>query len=364
MYDLAIIGGGPAGTSAAITAARAGIRVLLLERGRFPRHKVCGEFVSAEALGLLDQLLGSGHSLLTDARRIAKTRIFLDGRILKTSIVPAAASIARFDLDRALWGSAVQAGAEGKQEVRVREIAGQGPFVVLTSAGEFQARAVINAAGRWSNLNPAAKMEGTRSQKWVGIKAHFAEPHCPASVDLYFFEGGYCGVSPVTLADDDHNSERLNVCTMVRADVASTLMQVFQQHRALGERSRSWQVLTEPVTTAPLVFHQPAPTDGNILCGGDTAGFVDPFVGDGISLALRSGALAAEALLSFFAGSCSLEGAVANYRHSYEEGLAPVFRNSARIRRALLLPKALRAPALFVLQSVPALTQRLVSMTR
>ena len=56
-YDLAIIGGGPAGTSAAISAARQGARVLLLERGRFPRHKVCGEFVSAESLTLLKDLL-------------------------------------------------------------------------------------------------------------------------------------------------------------------------------------------------------------------------------------------------------------------------------------------------------------------
>ncbi len=53
MYDLTVIGGGPAGSCAAITAHRAGASVLLLERGRFPRHKVCGEFVSAEALGLL-----------------------------------------------------------------------------------------------------------------------------------------------------------------------------------------------------------------------------------------------------------------------------------------------------------------------
>src|ERR1041385_2073289 len=57
-YDLAVIGGGPAGTAAAITAARRGKRVALLERGRYPRHKVCGEFVSAESLELLEALLG------------------------------------------------------------------------------------------------------------------------------------------------------------------------------------------------------------------------------------------------------------------------------------------------------------------
>jgi len=59
MYDLIVIGGGPAGSAAAIAAARAGAQVLLLERGRYPRHKVCGEFVSAESLDLLSTLLGT-----------------------------------------------------------------------------------------------------------------------------------------------------------------------------------------------------------------------------------------------------------------------------------------------------------------
>ncbi len=83
LYDLIIIGGGPAGTSAAISAARAGARVLLLERGRFPRHKVCGEFVSAESLSLLNELLDHEHTvLLRDAVRIPRARLFLDGRTL------------------------------------------------------------------------------------------------------------------------------------------------------------------------------------------------------------------------------------------------------------------------------------------
>ena len=63
-YDLIVVGGGPAGTAAAIVAGRKGRRVLLLERGRFPRHKVCGEFVSAESLALLKVLLDPRHAAL------------------------------------------------------------------------------------------------------------------------------------------------------------------------------------------------------------------------------------------------------------------------------------------------------------
>src|SRR3954469_16026348 len=104
-FEVAVIGGGPAGTSAAITAARHGHRVLLLERGSFPRQKVCGEFVSSEALELLKVLL-SGPEVLASPLKITPARIFVEGRTRETEIDPAACSIARFILDEALWKSA------------------------------------------------------------------------------------------------------------------------------------------------------------------------------------------------------------------------------------------------------------------
>ncbi len=224
---------------------------------------------------------------------------------------------------------------------------------------------LINATGRWSNLRrPSKGDQVSLREKWLGLKGHFAEAPPPASVDLYFFEGGYCGVSAVRLAGEDHRGGRVNVCAMVRPSVASTLSEVFLQNRALRERSRHWQPLSEPVSTSPLIFGAPRPTDGNVFCVGDAAGFVDPFVGDGISLALRSGALAAEALIPFFRRELTLAAAAADYRRSYQQQLAPIFRNSSRIRQALVLPRMVRKPALFVLQSVPTLTRRLVSMTR
>src|SRR5512138_3557027 len=105
-YDLIVIGAGPAGCSAAITAARAGASVLLLERGRYPRHKVCGEFVSAESLELLEHLLDGSRGLLTTSPRIHKSRVFLTAGGFEAPIEPAAASIARYDLDHALWMAA------------------------------------------------------------------------------------------------------------------------------------------------------------------------------------------------------------------------------------------------------------------
>jgi menaquinone-9 beta-reductase len=361
MYDLIVVGGGPAGTSAAITCACEGARVLLLERGRFPRHKVCGEFVSAESLGLLAELLSARHGpLLSYAVRIPRSRVFLDGRTIETPVDPPAASISRLDLDTSLWDLAEQCGVDGRQQVVVESVSGAGPFLVKTSAGEFESRSLVNASGRWSNLNRASPVQGA---KWLGIKGHFTESFRPPSVDLYFFGGGYCGVQPVGV-NDVKQSASINACAMVRADVATTLPEVFACHPALRERSRGWSPLTEPVSTSPLVFREPQPDRDGMLMAGDAAAFVDPFVGDGISLALRSGRLAGECLLPFFAAGISLPQAVRNYRSAYERRLAPVFRTSSKIRRMLDLPQAVRAPIVRVLQKTPAITRYLVAKTR
>jgi flavin-dependent dehydrogenase len=365
MYDLTIIGGGPAGTAAAITAARGGARVLLLEKGLFPRHKVCGEFVSSESLGLLRTLLDASHAPLLDhALRVSEARVYIDGRFLTTPVAPLAASIARLDLDATLWELAEQSGAEARQQTLALSISGEGPFRIATAAGEFESRAVLNASGRWSNLNAALSINRKPREKWLGLKAHFAEADPHASVDLYFFSGGYCGVQPIALRGEAGNHGRVNACAMVRADVASSLPEVFAQHPALFGRSRRWRLLSEPVSTSPLIFRHPQPLQDQVLLAGDAAGFVDPFVGDGISLALRSGSLAARCLIPFFRGEISLASATCQYQREYDKHLAPVFRASSKIRRMLLLPPAVRTPILFILQNTPSVTRYLVSKTR
>jgi len=362
MYDLIVIGGGPAGTSAAITCARSGARVLLLERGRFPRQKVCGEFVSAESLGLLANLLAPKYAtLLSDSVRISRARIFLDGRTLHAPVDPPAASISRLDLDTALWESAEDCGVDGRQKVAVQSISGTGPFQIQTSVGAFEGRALINASGRWSNLNSAPPHPGV---KWLGLKGHFREHSASASVDLYFFEGGYCGVQPVALTDEFERSGRVNACAMVRADLAGTLPEVFLCHPALQARSRAWEPLSDGMSTSPLVFRQPEPERDGILLTGDAAAFVDPFVGDGISLALRSGRLAGECLVPFFADTISLPDAARDYRATYERQLSSVFRTSSTIRRMLGLPQPVRIPILRLLEKSPMFTRFLVSRTR
>lgn len=357
MYDLLIIGGGPAGTAAAITAARRGRRVVLLERGRFPRHKVCGEFVSPESISVLESLLQRSPELrLNSVPRITAARLFIDEQVLSTVVDPAAASVSRHELDHALWQAAVRAGVDARQQCTVKEISGDGSFAVSTSEERFEARCVIHAAGRWSNLRHASQ-PNLGGVKWLGVKAHFAEAEPAPSVDLYFFEHGYCGVQP-------GQNCGVNVCAMVRSDVATSLPEVFRRSLPLEKRSRGWQPLTEVVSTSPLLFRKPEPIRGNVLNVGDAAAFIDPFVGDGISLALRSGTLAADCLACFLDGEDTLETAAENYRRQYNEQLLGVFRTSSKIRRLLALPYPARAALLMLFGNIPALTRYFVRRTR
>lgn len=363
MYDLAVIGGGPAGTAAAITAARSGAKVLLLEKGSFPRHKVCGEFVSAESLELLDSLLSVSRELVTSAPRLHRARVFIENRMLETAVEPAAASIPRIDLDAALWHSAKGHGVNARDRKVVSSIDGQGPFAIRTADQEFRARAVIHAAGRWSRLDfkeSATKNGNGRQGNWLGLKAHFREESPPDSVDLYFFEGGYCGIQPV----GTNGRHRINACAMVRSDVSASLESTFRQHPELSKRSAHWQPVTDTVATSPLIFRRPEPVQGHILRVGDAAGFVDPFVGDGISLALRSGALAAKSLRSFLEGHGSLQQAGEDYERAYRRELMHVFKTSSKIRRLLGFPAPIRAGLLYALSSFPSVTRYLVRNTR
>lgn len=355
-HDLIVAGGGPAGCAAAITAARLGARVLLLEQGRFPRHKVCGEFVSAESLELLRQLLlhaPNGAEIVDRAPRIDKARFFLLGSVIEIP-VSSSASIPRFVLDEALWCAAQAVGVDCRDNVSVESIHTNGEFEINSSAGSFSSTMAIAATGRWSKLRqPTSK---PKAKKLIGLKAHFREADAAFTTDLYFFSEGYCGVQPV-------GDGVVNACALVKSDVATDLDSVFRLHGALQARSRSWQPLTQPVSTSPLIFAEPEPERDGVLFAGDTAGFIDPFAGDGISLALRTGTAAAQIAMHVITGRISPGEAVRNYRRRYHQQFLPSFRAAANARRIIGCPRPLPQFALQFLR-FPAIARAIFARTR
>jgi flavin-dependent dehydrogenase len=360
LFDVAVIGAGPGGSAAAIELARVGAHVALLEAGRFPRQKVCGEFVSSESLALLTSLLESDErSLLADAERIHEARFFVDSSCTTAPVSPAAASIPRVNMDHALWRAAQSIGVTCHDDSPALRIAHGGPMHILLDRGhQIAARAVIDATGRWSRLRPQEQSSALRDSapKWIGIKAHYHEADPHSSVDLYFFDGGYCGVQPV-------GPDEINACAMVRSDRARSLNDVFQLHPALRERARSWILASDPVSTAPLVFRPRRPIDRTVLHVGDAAGFIDPFVGDGIALALRSGRLAAQSLIPMLEGQQSSEQSARQYERSYRAEFETIFRSAERLRALLELPRPLRSITLSALK-LPSIASYVMRKTR
>ncbi len=329
-YDVAVIGAGPAGCAAAITAARSGLRTILFERGQYPRHKVCGEFVSAESHHVLEALLGANAPLLNNPPQITQARMFSDGHCIHFDLGTPAWSITRYDLDFALWQNAQQENVECLNRA-VESISRPSTHFELTLAEHttISATKVINASGRWSNLRRPVVNEGPR---WIGLKAHFAGELAPPSTDIYFFPGGYCGVQPIS-------SNQVNASAMVRADVATTLDEVFAAHPDLWLRSRAWEPITDIVTTSPLVHVTPEPVTNGVINAGDAAAFIDPFVGDGISLALRSGVLAAQSV-----------GPEA-YAAEYTRRFARAFQTASFVRKLVHAPESVRRLAVFSFRS-------------
>jgi flavin-dependent dehydrogenase len=171
------------------------------------------------------------------------------------------------------------------------------------------------------------------SPRWIGLKAHFTGEEAPPSTDIYFFVGGYCGVQPV-------GPNAVNASAMVRSDVATTLEEVFAAHPDPLKRSRLWRQSFATLSTSPLIHEKPVPLSNGVMNIGDAAGFIDPFVGDGISLALRGGVLAAQ---------CTTDPE--RYQQEYMRRFRGVFETAALARKLVHAPELVRRMAIFGFKS-------------
>lgn len=342
IVDLVVIGAGPSGAAAAIAAVDRGLRVALLEAGRYPRHKVCGEFVSAEAAEVLRYLLGDQPAILRDAPPINISRLHAGSSMVSMPLAQSAYSIPRIKLDEVLWQAARSRGIDcGTLSATSVSHTGE-CFEVETGECRIRSRAVINASGRWSRISANT----AQGQPWVGLKAHFSGETDDA-VDLYFMDDGYCGVQAVSPGI-------LNACALVKQGSARHPSEVFLKNVSLHSRSRQWTQITETFATAPVYLGPRTPVRDGILQVGDAAGFVDPFVGDGISLALRSGVLA---------GRIVLDRTADEYARLYQEAFSGVFRASRRLRSALAASNTCR-PWLIHAVRISAVGRRIFHSTR
>lgn len=375
IVDVAIIGGGPAGTAAALEARRQGLDVSVWERERFPRDKVCGEFVSPEALPLLQSEIPM--TVVRGAEIHDAEFVSAHGASRTFRLPRAALGLSRRLLDASLWKASELAGAEvhegeaiRKARKRVSRNKDQGAWEIESTGGNVRrARSLIVACGRWWAIeglsSPVGRCGLLTGGDWVGAKSHFAGvPPCDR-VEMYFFRGGYCGLAPVEdgvcnvccLVHREHIRER---STKGMKDFADWIVQVARLP-ALERRLCGAVQVSPVVTTAPVHLAGRQAVQGGALMVGDASGFLDPFTGEGISMALHSGRLAARAVTKALSEGSDDERAAEIYGQNLSRAVGRSYRIAVTARSLLHGPPWLQG---LVAASLPWIGKRLVRETR
>jgi menaquinone-9 beta-reductase len=293
-FDVAIVGGGPAGSSCAAFCALAGLETLVLERERFPREKVCGDCLNPscwpvlERLGLAKRVRDLPHSKLTSVEFIA-----IDGHKVIVDLPTGEdceLSIKRSLFDDLLLKRARELGAQVREETIVTALAHHEEWKIVTAAGEtFRARTLIGADGRNSTVARLRNLLPRPARERVALQAHIPLPrNFDKRVVLQFLREGYSGQAPV-------NETELNLCLVGMPPTISTLRQRAQRNFEIPA-NQPWRTIT-PLTRSPVpCAHE------NLLLIGDAARVVEPFTGEGIYYAVRSGELAADAIAKIIRG--------------------------------------------------------------
>ncbi|HTI81894.1 MAG TPA: FAD-dependent monooxygenase [Acetobacteraceae bacterium] len=295
-----IIGGGPAGAAAAIALARAGHAPTLIERTTRPTDKVCGDFLSAEAIQTL-----IGHGIDFDALApapITSIRLVHRHRVATTRLPFAAYGLTRRVLDEALMQQASACGADVRRGHTARRIAAVGSSLRIDcdAAEAIEAKAVFLATGK-HDLRGAPRRTGRTGL--VGLKMYYALDSRQADclrdhIELALFPGGYAGLQPVEggqavlcallpAATLRENGRSCPLATLI--DASSHLTERLSGARALLDR---------PLAVAGMPYgyvHTPRYDDlPGVFRLGDQAAVIGSCTGDGVALALASGATAAD----------------------------------------------------------------------
>ncbi len=292
MFDVAIVGAGPAGSSCAAFCAQAGLRTLLLERENFPREKVCGDCLNPSCWPVLQRLAVKDRVRALPHGKLNRVEFIGIDRQTISIALPEGAEIAvkRSLFDELLMSRARELGAEVFQESTVSELSLTNNWSIRTNKESFEARVLVAADGRNStvarlrNLLPRVGKERVALQTHIPLPRDFGE-----RVVLQFLPEGYSGQAPT-------GNGELNFCLVGRAHSISNLKKWAENEFAIS-REQPWRTIT-PLTRKAL-----APVHERLFLIGDAARVVEPFTGEGIFYALRSGELAAQAIARFIAGA-------------------------------------------------------------
>jgi flavin-dependent dehydrogenase len=346
-FDVIIVGAGPAGASAAIHLARHDLRVLLVEQKKFPRSKLCGEFISPECqrhfenLGVAESIHASAPSALTET-------VFYSSRGHHVAVPSdwfggtAALGLSRAVMDDVLLRRAQACGVNVVENATINE-----PIIdretvrgVRLKENEYFAPLTIDATGRARILSKKLNdAEPQSRRKLIAFKAHLRNTRVAANAcEIYFYRDGYGGLSTI-------EGDVSNLCFITSADQVKRhrsnpdviVREVIMKNERAAYTLANAQLESEWLSASWERFgrRQPNPANGLIAIG-DAAAFIDPFTGSGMLMAFESGELAADVIVRH---RDKLVASGAAYAESYLQKFDSRLRISGWLRRAAFNPR-------------------------
>jgi flavin-dependent dehydrogenase len=365
--EIAVIGGGPAGSAAAIRLAQNGRRVLLLEKEPAAHDKVCGEFIGWDAQHYLREL---GVDLAgLDAERIVNLRLIRGQAIAAAKLPFPGLSLSRRVLDEAVLLRAQDQGVQVWRGAAVTAIDKEpkGWRIEIAGRGIIRSEAIFLATGK-HDVHDWRRSGGTQND-FIGFKCHFRlVPQQKAAlaehVEMTLFDGGYAGLEPV-------ESGKANLCLVVTK-------------RRFARYGKHWSELLDAILTAtpllaerlagaepcwprPLsifgipygfVYRAPSDASNELNQGfyrlGDQMAVIPSFAGYGMSIALHTAFLAVE---------CYLREDADVYHRRARSDLLPLIRSASVLSRTAAYPVAQRG-MLFACRIRPELISLIASHNR
>jgi flavin-dependent dehydrogenase len=291
-----IIGGGLAGLITAIRLARCNIACLVIEKKNYPFHRVCGEYISNETLGFLQQeglYPERFNPPIINQFQLSSTR----GKSITLPLEMGGFGISRYTFDHFLYGQATLAGVEFLLNTEVESVSFlDDEFEIKTSDRSLTSGLVLGAFGKRSKLDARLGRRFFRKRSpFVGVKYHIRTEHPVNLIALHNFQGGYCGISCV-------EDGKTNLCYLTHRNN-------MKEHRSIREMEEgilfknphlkqifenSEFLFKNPETINEISFETKEPVWNHILMTGDAAGMITPLCGNGMAMAIHAAKLLSE----------------------------------------------------------------------
>jgi flavin-dependent dehydrogenase len=306
IYDVIIVGGGLAGLALAIQLGQQRYKVLVLEKEDYPRHKVCGEYISMESKPFLEGLgLPVSAMQLPEITKLLVTDV--KGYAMESALPQGGFGISRYMLDHQLATLARLAGVTLFTRTKATSVQYTGnAFEVCAGGNTYTASVACGAWGKRSNIDVQSKRpfitgKSRGLNNYTGIKYHIKYPWDESLIALHNFTNGYCGISRV---EDD-------TCCLCYLTTTANLQQCGNdikemERRILTQNPNLKKIFTEaeflfpqPITISQISFQKKEQVLDHVLLMGDAAGLITPLCGNGMSMAFHASKIAFGAVHSF-----------------------------------------------------------------